>query len=220
MPKLTFEGRVAPHRCGKILCIGRNYALHAAEMSSPLPVEPLIFLKPSSALISCDETVVLPPQSQEVHHEVELVVFIARSGKNIDRRDALDFVGGYAVGLDMTARDLQTKAKAKGKPWSVAKGFDTFAPVGDFAAASTIEDPQTLEISLTVNGTVRQRGSTKDMVFSVAELVSFCSSIFSLEPGDLIYTGSPAGVGPVADGDLMVAAITGLPDLRVDVRRI
>ncbi len=219
MSKLTVTGQDSPHRCGKILCIGRNYALHAAEMSSPVPSEPLIFLKPSSAVISSGGTIELPSRSLDVHHEVELVVLISRAGRNIDPRKALDFVGGYAVGLDMTARDLQADAKAGGKPWSVAKGFDTFAPLGRFATAREIPDPQKLEITLTVNGVERQRGSTADMIFPVPVLISFCSGIFSLEPGDLIFTGTPAGVGPVLDGDHLTARVSGLPELCVDVRR-
>jgi acylpyruvate hydrolase len=129
-------------------------------------------------------------------------------------------VDGYAVGLDMTARDIQSAAKKKGHPWTVAKGFDTFAPLGEIVAAKeVVSDPQKLSVELKVNGETRQKGSTADMILPVAELVSYCSSIFTLMPGDLIYTGTPDGVGPVKDGDELVATITGLPELRVRVKR-
>lgn len=206
-------------RPGKLLCIGRNYAKHAAEMESEVPEEPIVFLKPSTALVGHGGKVILPPQSTDVHHEVELVVVIGRGGKHIARADALGYVDGYAVGLDMTARDLQAEAKKKGTPWSVAKGFDTFAPLGAFVPAHRVRNPQDLSIRLTVNGEVRQEGHTRDMIFSVAHLVAYCSTIFTLLPGDLIFTGTPEGVGPVRDGDVLEASATGLPALRVKVKR-
>lgn len=206
-------------RPGKLLCIGKNYARHAAEMKSAVPEEPVVFLKPATALIGHGGAVVLPAMSREVHHEVELVVVLGRGGSNISEKDALDHVGAYAVGLDMTARDLQVKAKHKGHPWSVAKGFDTFAPLGELAPAEAVPDPQALDLRLTVNGEVRQAASTSDMVFPVATLIAYCSRIFTLEPGDLLYTGTPEGVGPVEDGDVLEATATGLPSLRVTVRR-
>ncbi len=203
----------------KILCIGRNYAKHAAEMKSDVPDEPLIFLKPPSALVEDGGAVELPAASQDVHHEVELVVVIGKGGKNIPRAEALDHVDAYAVGLDMTARDLQWAAKKDGRPWSVAKGFDTFAPLGALAPAREVDDPQDLEIRLTVNGETRQHARTSDMIFPVAELIAYSSRIFTLAPGDLLYTGTPEGVGPVHDGDRLEATVSGLPPLRVTVRR-
>jgi len=205
-------------RPGKLLCIGKNYARHAAEMKSAVPEEPVVFLKPATALIGHGGAVVLPAMSREVHHEVELVVVLGRGGSNISEKDALDHVGAYAVGLDMTARDLQVKAKQKGHPWSVAKGFDTFAPLGELAPAEAVPDPQALDLRLTVNGEVRQAAPTSDMVFPVATLIAYCSRIFTLEPGDLLYTGTPEGVGPVEDGDVLEATATGLPLLRVEVQ--
>ena len=206
-------------RPGKLLCIGRNYAKHAAEMKSDVPAEPVVFLKPPTALVGNGGKVLLPPQSQDVHHEVELVVAVGRGGKDIPERDALRHVDGYALGLDMTARDLQWKAKEGGLPWAVAKGFDTFAPLGEFVAAHKVPDPQKLRLRLTVNGDLRQEGRTADMIFPVAHLVSYCSRIFTLMPGDLLFTGTPDGVGPVDDGDVLEAAAEGLPSLRVKVRR-
>ena len=204
---------------GKVLCIGRNYAKHAKELGNDVPSEPMVFLKPASALVASGGAVVLHPMTNEVHHEVELVCLIGRRGKNISEEDALSYVQGYAVGLDMTARDLQSKAKAKGHPWSVAKGLDTFAPLGDFVASGDIMDPQVLPIQLTINGEVKQAGNTSDMIFPVARLISWCSHVFTLEPGDLLFTGTPDGVGPVVEGDQLVAEIPGLPPLKVSVAR-
>ena len=206
-------------RPGKLLCIGKNYARHAAEMKSAVPDEPVVFLKPATALIGHGGAVVLPAMSREVHHEVELVAVVGRGGTDIPEADALAHVAAYAVGLDMTARDLQLKAKQKSHPWSIAKGFDTFAPLGDLAPAEAVPDPQALDLRLTVNGAVRQASHTSDMVFSVATLIAYCSRIFTLEPGDLLYTGTPEGVGPVEDGDVLEATATGLPPLRVTIRR-
>lgn len=203
----------------KILCIGRNYARHAVEMSSVIPTVPLVFLKPPSALINPGDEIVLPGVSSDVHHEVELVVRIARQGKSILREQAMSFVEGYAVGLDLTARDIQAEAKKKGYPWSVAKGFDTFAPLGAFSPVSDIKNPHALDISLSINGNVRQSGNTRDMIFDIPFLIEYLSGIFTLMPGDLIYTGTPEGVGPVEDGDELEAKISGLPVLNVRARR-
>ena len=217
--KITLPHRSDPVHVGKLLCIGRNYADHAAEMKSDVPDEPMVFLKPHSAIIRTEEAVQLPPQSQDVHHEIELVAVIGTKGKKIPEEEALDHVAAYAVGLDMTARDLQAKAKERRHPWSVAKGFDTFAPLGPLTPASSIEDPQDLTIRLTVNGEVRQEASTERLIFPVQELVHYCSQIFTLTPGDLLYTGTPSGVGPVEDGDELEATATGIDPLRVAVER-
>ncbi|MDQ7041444.1 MAG: fumarylacetoacetate hydrolase family protein [Rhodothermus sp.] len=207
--------RIVPR---KIICVGKNYAQHAAEMNSEVPEEPILFLKPPTALIGPGETVLLPPQSHEVHHEVELVVVIGRAGKHIPEDEALDYVAGYALGLDMTARDLQQKAKAAGHPWTVAKGFDTFAPLGPIVPATSVPDPQQVQLRLKVNGTVRQDGTTADMVFPVARLIAYCSGIFTLQPGDLIFTGTPEGVGPVCAGDVLRAESDVLPAFEVQVQ--
>lgn len=203
----------------RLFCIGRNYAAHAAEMNSPMPERPMVFLKPSTALVRNGGVVHLPEQSLEVHHEVELVAIIGKKAKRIDAGSALDYIEGYAVGLDMTARDIQAQAKKKGHPWSVAKGFDTFAPLGDFVPKSQIANPQDVAIKLLINGETRQSGNTRDMHFSVNDLVAYCSTIFTLLPGDLIYTGTPEGVGPVKDGDVLEASIQGMPQLTVTASR-
>lgn len=216
---IDVPGHAEPLRPGKLLCIGRNYAEHAAEMESEVPDEPMVFLKPSTALVRDEETVVLPPQSEEVHHEVELVAVIGPGGKNIPEADALGHVTGYAAGLDMTARDLQRGAKERRHPWSVAKGFDTFAPLGPIAPSREVPGVQEAAVRLLVNGETRQDGHTRHMIFSVAQLVAYCSRVFTLEAGDLIYTGTPEGVGPVEDGDQLEARVEGLPPLRMDVGR-
>jgi len=217
MMTITLPNTDTTRRPGKLLCIGRNYAKHAAEMKSAVPGTPMVFLKPATALVRSGGTVEIPPQSKEVHHELELVAVIATGGKHIAREQALSHVGGYALGLDMTARDVQQQAKDRRHPWSVAKGFDTFAPLGALVPADDITDVQQLDLSLTVNGETRQRGTTADMIFPVADLVAYCSTVFTLEPGDLLYTGTPEGVGPVQAGDILVASGTGLPSLELRV---
>ncbi len=204
---------------GKLLCIGRNYAAHVREMGdvADLPTEPVVFLKPSTALVADGGRVVLPRQSADVHHELELVAVIGEGGRHVAEADALGHVAAYALGLDLTARDLQARAKASKGPWSVAKGFDTFAPLGPLTPASEIADPQTLTIRLAVNGETRQEGTTDRMIFPVAKLIAYLSSVFTLEPGDLVYTGTPEGVGPIRDGDRLEATGTGLRPLRVTV---
>ncbi len=204
-------------RVGKVLCIGQNYAKHAAEMNAAVPAQPIIFLKPSTALIRSHEAIRLPSMTSNVHHEIELVAMIGLGGRDIPPQRSLDHVTAYAIGLDMTARDLQSEAKRMGKPWSVAKGFDTFAPLGELVPADKIGNPQELTLSLKVNGTVKQHGTTQDMIFPVAHLVSYCSKIFTLEHGDLLYTGTPEGVGPVVQGDRLEATCSRLPPLEVTV---
>ncbi|MGA0255051.1 MAG: fumarylacetoacetate hydrolase family protein [Rhodothermales bacterium] len=211
-------GGKATYRAGKLVCIGRNYAKHAAELGNAVPTSPMIFLKPASALIPSGSDIVIPPASADVHHEVELVCLIGTAGSHIPRERALDHVAGYAVGLDMTARDIQLLAKEKGHPWSVAKGYDTFAPLGNFVPAEAVSNPQDLSIRLEINGEERQAGHTGDMIFPVDTLIAYASTIFTLMPGDLLFTGTPEGVGPVREGDRLCATVEGLPPLEVGVR--
>lgn len=201
---------------GKVLCIGRNYARHAAEMNSPLPELPMVFLKPATALTGPGTSIVLPPNIGEVHHEVELVALVGKRLRHASLDEAGDAVAAWAVGLDMTARDVQARAKKAGHPWSVAKGYDTFAPIGGFASPSGF-DPSDALIRLMVNSAVVQEGGTSDMIFDVPTLLAYCSTVFTLEPGDLLYTGTPEGVGPVHAGDVLRAEVEGLPPLEVSV---
>ena len=213
---LADGSRVVP---GKVVCIGRNYAAHARELGNEVPEAPVVFLKPSTSLVASGGAIVLPPESSDVHHEVELVAVIGRACRNATPEEAQDAIGGWAVGLDMTARDLQAELKKRGLPWTLAKGFDTFAPLGEVVPAHAVADAQALDIELRVNGQTRQAGTTADMLHTVADLVAYVSSIMTLLPGDLVYTGTPEGVGPVVAGDELVATITGLPALHVAVER-
>lgn len=193
-----------------IFCVGQNYAEHAKEMGSAVAETPVIFLKPSNAVIESGTPILLPAMSTNVHHEVELTILIGKGGRNIPKSEAMKHVAGYGIGLDMTMRDVQLAAKKSGTPWSVAKGFYTSAPLSSFIEASQISDPYQLEILLKVNGIERQRTSTSNMNFKVDELIVFLSSVFSLEEGDIIYTGTPEGVAPVVTGDVLEAEIPGM----------
>lgn len=198
---------LAPSQPSKIICIGRNYVEHAKEHHVEVPKLPLIFLKPPSAILDPDGVILLPPQSQQVEHEAELVAVIGKRGRNIPAEEASAYVFGYTIGNDVTARDLQ---RSDGQ-WTRGKGFDTFCPFGPWI--DTDFDPSDAVITCRVNGQLRQMASTRDMVFNVAQLVAFISSVMTLEPGDLIFTGTPAGVGPLKPGDRVEIEIEGLGKL-------
>jgi acylpyruvate hydrolase len=218
MRTVRFLSEHQPLPVGKILCLGRNYAAHAKEMRAEIPSDPVVFLKPSTALIYDGETILIPPFSREMHHEVEMVVVIGREGSQIPRDRAMEHIAGYAVGLDMTLRDIQTVAKNKGLPWSVAKGFDTSAPLSAATLRDRVADPHSLTLSLLVNGALRQRSSTAAMLLPVDAVVSYLSTVFTLEPGDLIFTGTPEGVAAVSPGDLLEAELETVGTLRVNVQ--
>ncbi len=192
---------------GSLYCIGRNYAKHAAEMNSDVPDKPVVFLKPRSSVIRSGEPVKLPSDSNNVHHEVELVALIGTTASTVSPSDALKHVKAIAVGLDMTARDLQSDAKKGGLPWSLAKGFDTFAPVGNFVELKNDISPGNLAIRLKINGEIRQNGHTSDMTFPLEQIIAYLSARFTLYPGDLIFTGTPEGVSRVSPGDHLEAMI-------------
>ena len=199
---------LSPVQPGKILCVGRNYAAHAREHDAPVPEVPLLFLKPPSTVIGPDETIILPPQSQQVEHEAALVAVIGKRGRWISPDDALTHVLGYTIGIDVTARDLQ---RSDGQ-WTRSKGFDTFCPLGPWL--ETDFDPADSVVTCYVNGEMRQMASTRDMVFNVRQLVAFASSVMTLEIGDILMTGTPAGVGLLESGDVVEATIEGLGTLR------
>jgi len=198
---------LAPCQPSKIVCVGRNYAEHAHEHNAEVPKVPLIFLKPPSSVIGPGETILLPPQSKQVEHEAELVVVIGKRGRHITAETARDMILGYTIGNDVTARDLQ---KSDGQ-WTRAKGFDTFCSFGPWI--DTDFDPSDALVTCRVSGQPRQMASTRDMVFSVNTLIAFISSVMTLEPGDLLFTGTPAGVGILKDGDEVVCEIEGLGKL-------
>jgi 2-keto-4-pentenoate hydratase/2-oxohepta-3-ene-1,7-dioic acid hydratase in catechol pathway len=199
---------LAPVLPGKIICVGRNYVAHAREHDAEVPEVPMLFLKPPSAVIGPQAPIVLPPQSRQVEHEAELAVVIRKPGRWITTTAALEYVLGYTIANDVTARDLQ---RLDGQ-WTRAKGFDTFCPVGPWV--ETDFDPADALVTCKVNGETRQMASTRDMVFNVRQLVAYASSIMTLEAGDLILTGTPAGVSPIQPGDMIEISIEGLGTLR------
>ena len=203
---------------GKIICLGQNYAAHAKEMGAAGAALPVLFLKPSSAIIPNGADILIPQKSSNVHHEVELTLLIGVGGKNIPEPDAYGHIAGYGIGLDMTMRDVQLEAKKNGNPWAVAKGFDTSAPLSDFIERKRIANPHVLEISLSVNGVRRQHSSTANMILSIPGIIAYVSSAFTLEPGDVIYTGTPEGVAQVKAGDVIDAEIRGVGSLHHTVR--
>ncbi|MBI3144339.1 MAG: fumarylacetoacetate hydrolase family protein [Pseudogulbenkiania sp.] len=193
-----------------VFCIGRNYAAHAAELGNAVEAEPLVFLKPTSSLIAEGEPLRLPAYSSDVHHECELVLLIGKGGNDIAPSEALQHVAGYAIGLDMTARDVQGVAKQKGLPWTKAKGFRGAATVSAFVPAERVSDPDQLVFSLKVNGEARQQGDTRLMLFPVPAIIHYLSTVYGLSAGDLIYTGTPEGVAAVKPGDRLHLELQGL----------
>ena len=215
VPVASTTARFPVHR---IYCVGRNYAEHAKEMGHAVDREvPTFFMKPADAAWPHAD-VPYPPGTSNLHHEVELVVALASGGRDLDPARALECVYGYAVGLDLTRRDLQAAAKAKGNPWDTAKGFDASAPIGAIAPASAIGHPAAGELALAVNGVERQRADIATMIFKVPEILVALSRLFELAPGDLVFTGTPAGVGPLLPGDAFEATFPALPVLRGTMR--
>lgn len=204
---------LAPTQPGKIVCVGRNYIEHAKELGNEVPKVPLIFLKPPSSIINPNDTILLPPQSTQVEHEGELVAVIGKRGRHIMAGNAKKHILGYTIGNDVTARDFQRTDDQ----WTRAKGFDTFCPFGPWI--DTDFDPADSVVTCRVNGQMRQMASTRDMVFNVGTLISYISSVMTLEPGDLIFTGTPAGVGELKNGDEVVVEIEGLGVLKNPVRK-
>jgi len=202
-----------PAAPSKIVCVGRNYAAHARELGNDVPAEPLLFLKPPSALLGPHGTVVLPPDSARVEHEAELAVVIGRRAKDVTRDAAPAHVFGYTCACDVTARDLQKRDVQ----FTRAKGFDTFCPLGPWIETSL--DPHALRIACRVNGETRQDGTTSSMIFDVPSLIAYVSRVMTLEPGDVILTGTPEGVGTLADGDALEVEIAGIGVLRLRVAR-
>lgn len=219
MTKYIFKGKnIGEVYIGKLVCLARTYKKHAEEMYSDIPKEPFLFLKPASAVIFDGDSIVIPKMSKCIHHEVELGVIIGKKCKNVPHEKALDYVLGYCLALDITARDIQTEAKKKGWPWDIAKGFDTFAPISNVVLKENVPDPNDLDLSLKVNGIIKQSSNTKNMLFSVEEIIEFISKVMTLECGDLIMTGTPEGVGEIKSGDVLDASLGDFCSLSVDVR--
>ncbi|XP_074053309.1 oxaloacetate tautomerase FAHD1, mitochondrial [Macrotis lagotis] len=202
-----------------IVCVGRNYAEHAEELGSAVPAQPVLFLKPSTAYAPEGSPILLPPHGRCLHHEVELAVVLGRRARAVPEARAMDRVAGYALCLDMTARDVQDECKKKGLPWTLAKGFATSCPVSRFVPKEEVPDPHALKLWLKVNGRLRQEGHTASMIFSIPYLISYISGIMALEEGDVILTGTPRGVGPVEENDEIEAGIEGVVSMRFKVQR-
>jgi acylpyruvate hydrolase len=202
----------------KIVGIGRNYMGHVKEMGGQSrPEKPIIFLKPATSFVTEGNPIKMPRNSTELAHEVELGLIIGRKGVDIPQSEAMDYVGGYTVCLDMTARDLQAIAKKNGNPWSISKGFDTSCPVGQFIPKEQVADPHSLRLWCSVNGELRQDGNTSEMMFKIPELVSLVSEFFTLEAGDVILTGTPAGAGGVKAGDVIEAGLGDITKIKFQV---
>ncbi|RDV15885.1 FAA hydrolase family protein [Pontibacter diazotrophicus] len=185
----------------KILAIGRNYAEHIAELNNEVPEEPVIFFKPDTAVLRNNEPFYYPEYTNDVHYEAELILRISREGKNIDKKFAYKYYDSIGLGIDFTARDLQSKAKAKGLPWALAKGFNGSAPISDFLPLDQFPDLQNINFKLEVNGETKQQGNSKMMLHTFDDIIAYISRFITLKTGDIIFTGTPAGVGPVQIGD-------------------
>ena len=202
----------------KIICIGRNYVDHIHELQNAIPEDPVIFQKPDTALLKDNAPFYYPDFTQDLHHEVELVVKINKMGKNIDEKFAHKYYNEIGIGIDFTARDLQSKLKSKGLPWELAKAFDGSAPISEFIPKTEFADLQNLNFHLDVNGQTRQQGNTSLMLFKIDYIISFVSRFFTLKTGDLLFTGTPKGVSPVKVGDTLTAYIEGKKMLEFEVK--
>lgn len=207
-----------PFPVRRIYCVGRNYAAHAREMGhDPEREAPFFFMKPADAIVPTGSAVPYPGQTSDYQHEIEMVVALGKGGRSVAADRALELVFGYGVGLDMTRRDLQAAAKKQGRPWDMSKGFDQSAPCAPLSPVSQIGHPGKGAIWLKVNGELRQQGDLSDLIWNVAETIAALSGLVELRPGDLIYTGTPEGVGPVVRGDQLHGHIDGLTDLNIDI---
>jgi len=202
----------------KIICIGRNYTEHARELNNPVPSKPVFFMKPDSALLINNNPFFLPDFSNEIHYETEIVLKISRLGKNIQKQFAGRYYNSLGVGIDFTARDLQDACKKAGHPWEIAKSFDQSAAIGRFITLTSVNDPHAINFQLDINGITVQKGNTKDMIFSFDDIIAYISTFVTLKTGDLIFTGTPAGVGPVKNGDHLVASVEGQILLDFNIR--
>lgn len=217
-PSVAIAGGDDRYPVRRVYCVGRNYGAHAREMGhDPDREPPFYFMKPADAVINGVDVVHYPPRTSDLHHEVELVVAMGKGGSDIPGSQALDYVFGYAVGIDLTRRDLQKEAKSLGRPWDTAKGFDESAPVSAIHPAAGLGHPSSGRIWLTVNDEMRQLGDLNELIWDVAESVAELSTFFRLEAGDLIFTGTPAGVGPVKVGDTIIGGIEGIDEIKITI---
>ena len=194
---------------GKVVCVGRNYAEHARELNNPVPDVPLLFIKPATSVVSLEGGITIPENRGECHHELEVAALIGSRLSGVDANAVRGAVVGYGLGLDLTLRDVQAELKHKGHPWEIAKAFDGACPLSSFVAAGEIADPENMNLQLLVNGVARQVGNTSEMIVPVFQLISCISKCFTLEPGDVVLTGTPAGVGPLRPGDQLTMILDG-----------
>jgi fumarylpyruvate hydrolase len=220
VPSVAVANSAARFPIRRVFCVGRNYAAHAREMGNdPDREPPFFFMKPADAIVAAEGVIPYPPLTASLHHEVEMVVAIGHACLNVSPKHALDQVWGYGVGVDLTRRDLQDVAKKMSRPWDWAKGFDYSGPCGPLVPASAIGHPSEGRISLSVNGTVRQSGNLNEMIWSVAEIVAAISNSMSLAPGDLIFTGTPAGVSMLSPGDVVTAGVESVGEISFAIGR-
>jgi len=218
LPSLAVEGDARRFAVNRIFCVGRNYADHAREMGhDPDREPPFFFMKPASAIVTDGADMQYPSLSNDVHHEIEMVVAIGKGGANITADQALEHVYGYGVGLDMTRRDLQGEAKKMGRPWDTGKAFDQSAPCSALVPVAQCGHPAMGRVRLLVNGEVRQEGDLNQLIWNVPDTIAYLSTLFTLQPGDLIFSGTPAGVGPIKKGDVLVGEVAGLPLLKTQI---
>ena len=217
-PDVAVQGTSSRFPVRRIYLVGRNYADHAREMGhDPNREKPFFFQKPSDAVLPSGSNFPYPPQSSNVHHEIEMVVALASGGRDIDEANALQHVYGYAVGIDITRRDLQQQMKQQGRPWEAGKSFDRSAPVSEIVPVASCGHPKNGRIWLTVNGEVRQDGDLSQLIWSVPEIIATLSASFELAGGDLIFTGTPAGVGPIGPGDRLVGGVQSVGEIEINV---
>lgn len=217
MKKVKIKNSTENYTIGKLVCVGRNYSEHAKELGNVIPEKPLIFIKPASAVIYSGEKIIYPEFSKEMHHEIELVLLIGKTIKNADKKLAEGAIAGYGVGLDMTLRDVQNDLKKKGYPWTIAKCFDTSAVISDFVLKENYKLTLNEEILLSINGSIKQKEKINKMIFSPVQIVEYISSLMILEEGDLIFTGTPSGVGKVEKGDELFGKIENIAEIKVRV---
>jgi fumarylpyruvate hydrolase len=217
-PSLAVAGSQERFPIRRVFCVGRNYGAHAREMGSdPNREPPFFFTKPADAVVPAGGAVPYPPATQDLHHEVELVVALGAGGTDIDPRDAMSLVWGYGVGLDLTRRDLQAVAKDAGRPWDMAKGFDASAPCSPLIPAAKLGHPQDARIWLEVNGALRQEGNLNEMIWPIPDVIAHLSRLVTLAPGDLIYTGTPAGVAALKPGDRLRGGVDGVTEFELSI---
>ena len=201
------DGQACALPIGKVVCVGRNYSAHALELNNPIPASPLLFIKPATSLAKLAPSFTIPTNRGEVHHELEMALLIGKQLTNASSDETIAAIYGVGLALDLTLRELQNELKAKAQPWELAKGFDGACPVSDFVKLDCIDDIQRCDLLLEKNGTTQQQGNTRDMLFPIADLLATMSNSFSLMPGDIVLTGTPAGVGPLVRGDNLVAKL-------------